>query len=426
VNVVDWIGLAEDRYRWRALVNSVMNLRVPWNPGNYRVAAQVVASRAVLSSTELVSYDTSITTKRLIECWQSQTCVQYCSDSVFCRYSVATRTLEPGECVLTEFPVVVGPKPHTYVMCLGCYAPADGSTLCSCCGWPVCGPECEAAPCHANAECPVFKSARIRFQSVENCMDACPQLNCVTPLRLLLIKESNPGRWESEVKIMESHNEERRNTAIWENDQINIVEYLRGACKLADRYYYFVVLLFCKECTEFRRDMRSCVKEGSRFAFGCPKNMVPCTSTWIRTCQSHITIYNSFIREPLALSECDWSRNLAASPRSYSLSVPVAKETCWTPEKVWGGGTLLPSVRQSNPYSSGASITVQLLQTYIENLQNATITTWLMLCCSRLISEMMVSKVLYLEAMHNRLFHGSPQLRIQYASHLYLTVGALK
>jgi hypothetical protein len=29
VNVVDWIGLAQDRYRWRALVNSVMNLRFP-------------------------------------------------------------------------------------------------------------------------------------------------------------------------------------------------------------------------------------------------------------------------------------------------------------------------------------------------------------------------------------------------------------
>jgi hypothetical protein len=29
LSVVDWIDQAQDRYRWRALVNSVMNLRVP-------------------------------------------------------------------------------------------------------------------------------------------------------------------------------------------------------------------------------------------------------------------------------------------------------------------------------------------------------------------------------------------------------------
>jgi hypothetical protein len=29
LSVVDWIGLAQDRYRWRALVNSVMNIQVP-------------------------------------------------------------------------------------------------------------------------------------------------------------------------------------------------------------------------------------------------------------------------------------------------------------------------------------------------------------------------------------------------------------
>jgi hypothetical protein len=30
---VDWIGLAQDRNRWRAVANSVLNLRVPRNAG---------------------------------------------------------------------------------------------------------------------------------------------------------------------------------------------------------------------------------------------------------------------------------------------------------------------------------------------------------------------------------------------------------
>jgi hypothetical protein len=30
---VDWIGLAQDKNRWRAVVNSVLNLRVPRNAG---------------------------------------------------------------------------------------------------------------------------------------------------------------------------------------------------------------------------------------------------------------------------------------------------------------------------------------------------------------------------------------------------------
>jgi hypothetical protein len=57
---VGWIGMAQDRNRWRALVNSVMNLRFLKMPGNYRVAPQLAVYRVMLSSIELVSWLVSL------------------------------------------------------------------------------------------------------------------------------------------------------------------------------------------------------------------------------------------------------------------------------------------------------------------------------------------------------------------------------
>ena len=40
---VDWIGLDQDRDRWRTLVSAVMNLWVPWNAGNFFTSCKPVS-----------------------------------------------------------------------------------------------------------------------------------------------------------------------------------------------------------------------------------------------------------------------------------------------------------------------------------------------------------------------------------------------
>ncbi|XP_013101327.2 SET domain-containing protein SmydA-8 isoform X2 [Stomoxys calcitrans] len=162
-------------------------------------------------------------------------------DQKYGRSLVTTEPVAKGEIVVDELPFAHGPKQNSDIVCLGCYMPLqfdeDGDSMdrCETCDWPLCS-SCIESPVHKD-ECKIFAEANVRFAGNVGEDGVCAQLDCITPLRVLLAKEADPERWEKEVAPMEYHDKERReNSELWNADLVNIAQYLRGPCKLGDRF----------------------------------------------------------------------------------------------------------------------------------------------------------------------------------------------
>lgn len=165
------------------------------------------------------------------------------------RYAQAARNISAGEIFIDEIPFVIGPKPSVPPICLGCYIPINGGKegpKCPRCHWPLCEKCAESLDdSHHAAECRVFVANKVQFQSFPFVDAACMQLDCITPLRMLLKRDDDPIQWENEIMQMEYHPLERVNTSTYRADEVNIVGYLRGPCKLKDRFSAELIQKVC-------------------------------------------------------------------------------------------------------------------------------------------------------------------------------------
>ncbi|XP_017099088.2 SET domain-containing protein SmydA-8 isoform X2 [Drosophila bipectinata] len=165
-------------------------------------------------------------------------------DAVFGRCLAVAEPVRRGDLVVEELPFAQGPKRDSGIVCLACYQflqfGEDGDSLdrCEICDWPLCA-ACAIGSdvTDHSGECEVFANARVTFAGNVSDDGVCTQLDCITPLRVLLAKEADPERWDSQVEPMEHHEEERKEDAdVWHADRVNIAQYLRGPCKLSSRF----------------------------------------------------------------------------------------------------------------------------------------------------------------------------------------------
>ncbi|PSN56125.1 hypothetical protein C0J52_10642, partial [Blattella germanica] len=155
-------------------------------------------------------------------------------DKVLGRHLIATRDLKVGEVILHELPLVSGPPQITPPVCLGCYNLLKEQTAIPCpdCGWPMCSMECARNPAH-RPECDITKYRKGSQIAVRNFEQPHPLYQCITTLRCLNFRNSNPVVWDK-LNALQSHCEERRKTPQYEQERVTVAQFIRKFFKMEE------------------------------------------------------------------------------------------------------------------------------------------------------------------------------------------------
>ncbi|CAG9857895.1 unnamed protein product [Phyllotreta striolata] len=157
----------------------------------------------------------------------------------FGRYLAASRDLKQGETIFTETPAIIGPPLIGNLICFDCGKPIEESfVFCTSCKIAIkCSSDCTGEH-HNRSECSALTTAGIPGK----CLAANPRL--IYPLRFMLLKKSNPDLWKTLVEL-ESHIEARRDTPIWKNHQVSIIDTLKSVGFINEEFTEELVQKIC-------------------------------------------------------------------------------------------------------------------------------------------------------------------------------------
>ncbi|XP_037916547.1 histone-lysine N-methyltransferase ASHR1-like isoform X2 [Hermetia illucens] len=157
------------------------------------------------------------------------------------RYLTAVKLIKPGELIINEMPLVIGPPMHNSPFCLGCNQKVDFSSeqyRCPGCRWPLCGPDCKGINNeigHSKQECSILTERNI-INSIEkshgNRLKAIHEV--IFHLRCLYLKHSHKDKWEK-LQALEAHNDLRKDIPmLWYRNQFRIVNQIREDWNITD------------------------------------------------------------------------------------------------------------------------------------------------------------------------------------------------
>lgn len=140
-------------------------------------------------------------------------CFQIASSPELGRFLIANRDLNPGDLIISEVPLVFGPRPYPIeegpIPCAGCsrLIPADTTIRCVNCGWQLCDPACLGIrnPFAHAQECAVLC---LRPNQAVNDVHNFYRQDVLLALRCLLLQRQGLKKWKQLFEF-ETHFDKR-------------------------------------------------------------------------------------------------------------------------------------------------------------------------------------------------------------------------